>query len=219
MRGRVSARKALLVLAVAEARGVSRGELLAAAGLVADDVADPEARIGQEHWRRLWQEAVAHTGDPDLGLEAAAGIDRGYFGVIDYAARTAPTLREALPLAVRYFRLANTWGRLRVVHDGGLIRVERHIQGDEAGRLPRQAADFALTTMVRVFRSAVRGPLPLERVELRHAEPEDASAYARILGCPARFLCPSDAVVVPERVLDLPMADPDPYLHLSLIHI
>ena len=47
---------------------------------------------------------------------------------------------------MRYFRLANSWGRLDVVHDGDRVRVERHILGDEGG-LARELAVFTLVSL------------------------------------------------------------------------
>jgi hypothetical protein len=212
----VAARKLRVVVEVAVRAGLERGLLLQAVGLRADDLDDPESRWPMTVWRDLWLEVVARTGDEGVGLRAALAVDRGYFGVIDYAARSAGTVREAIGVASRYFRLANTWGRLEVVQQPETWRIERRIAGDEAMMLPRQAAEFALATMLRLFRLAVRGPFTPSEVWLRYPAPADLSLHHEVFGCPIRFGQPADALLVPVSALDGPMADPDPAL-LSLV--
>ena len=211
MRGRVAARKVLAVLAVAERAGLSRDQALKRAGLRPEDVADPDGRVPQDAWRDVWRFVVEATGDPDVGLAAAAEVDRGYFGVIDYAARSAATVREAVPLAARYFRLANTFGRLELTPLGDGLRVSRHVLGDEGMELPRQAAEFALATMVRVFRLAAT-PFALSAVRFRHPAPANDSRHRSFFGCLIHFGAPEDAVDLDATALSTPMRAPDPRL-------
>lgn len=211
MRGWVSARKVLAVLAAALQAGLSAREALAAVDLCPEDVRDPEGWVSQDAWAGLWEHVVHETGDPLIGLRAASDLDPGYFGVIDYAARSCANVGEAVPLAARYFRLANTWGRLELTRLDDGLRVSRHVVGDEAMRLPRQAAEFALATMLRVFRLAAR-PFPLSEVRFRYPRPPDEAPYLAHFGCPVRFGCPEDAIDLPAAALAVPMRAPDPRL-------
>lgn len=211
MRGRVAARKVLAVLVVAERAGLSRAEALARIGLRPADVADPDARVPQDAWRAVWEHVVEATGDPAIGLRAAAGVDPGYFGVIDYAARSCATVGEAVPLAARYFRLANTFGRLELTPLPDGLRVSRHVLGDEGLALPRQAAEFALATMVRVFRLAAQ-PFSLAAVRFRYPAPADHGPHRALFACPVHFGAPQDAVDLDAAALAVPMRAPDPRL-------
>lgn len=208
-RGLVAARKVSLVLGLGERAGMSRSGLLADLSLSEADLADPNGRVPQEAWRRVWELVVAHTGDEALGLRAAAGVDPGYFGVIDYAARSCATLGEAAPLAARYFRLANSWGRLEITTTPEGLRVSRHLLGDELLWLPPQAADFALATMVRVMRLAAARPFPLRALTLRRAAPRDPRPWEQSFACPVRFGAAEDAVEIPASALTIPMRAPD----------
>lgn len=208
-RGHVAARKVLLVLALCERAGLGRAELLGALSLTEADVADPDAWVPQEAWRRVWEIAVARTGDEALGLRAAAGVDPGYFGVIDYAARSASCLREAAPLAARYFRLANSWGRLELRPVGEGLEVVRHVLGDELGWLPPQAADFAMATMLRVMRLATARPFAPTRVSLRRRAPADPSPWRESFGCAVEFDAAEDRIALGPDALALPMRAPD----------
>lgn len=209
VRGHVSARKVLLVVGLAERAGLMREALLRELGLDPAVGADPEAWVPQEAWRRVWEIVVAHTGDEALGIRAAAGVDPGYFGVIDYAARSAADLREAVPLAARYFRLANSWGRLELRPVGEGIRVSRHLLGDELGWLPPQAADFALATMVRVMRLATARPFSLTSVQMRRPAPADAAPWRQTFGVPVSFDAAEDAIEIGPEALATPMRAPD----------
>ena len=68
---------------------------------------DVEARMPLAVEERLWQRAAEHTSDPLFGLHAAQAIRPGAFDVLDYAVRTAPTLRAALLRLARYNRLVH----------------------------------------------------------------------------------------------------------------
>lgn len=211
LRGRVAVRKIRLVLDVAAGAGAPLSEVLARSGLSAEDVADPDAFLPQERWRDVWLAAVDVTRNPHLGLHAGMRIDRGYFGVIDYIVRSSATMGDAIAAASRFFRLANTEGRVTAERDGDLVRVERTIGGDEALLLPRQAAEFSLVVMRELFRHAARDPWTLVRADFR-APPTDDAEHRRILGCPIRFGAPADALWLHRDALAIPMRSPDPRL-------
>lgn len=213
MKGQVSARKIHVVVQVAQGAGMDRARLLSDCGLNPSDLSDPERWLPQSLWKALWEAVIAHTGDPALALKAAAAIDPGYFGVIDYVARSAPTLAAAIDSAARYFRLANTQGHLVVAPHPDGLRVSRHISGDEGLLLPRQAAEFALATMLRVFRSACAQDFSLTQVCFRYPPPQDLAPFTNTFGCPVQFSATHDGLIVGHATLALPMKAPDARLH------
>lgn len=215
-RGHVAMRKVQVVLALAEGLGLPRAALLTELGLDAATASDPDAWVPQGIWRHVWELVVARTGDEAVGVKAAQRVDPGYFGVIDYAARACADLGEAIPLAARYFRLANSWGHLDLRETPTGLRVSRHILGDEGRWLPPQAADFALTTMVRVMQLAASRPFALERVLFRRPAPPNPEPWQRFFACPVVFGAAEDAVDVPAAALSLPMRAPDPRLRALL---
>lgn len=214
MQGRVAARKVRVVVEAAARAGVSRDAVLDGLGLADGALDDPEAWVPARVWHDVWVRVVALTGQPALGLYAAQGIDPGYFGVIEYAAGACGTVGEAIPTAARYFRLANTWGRVDVTREAGVVRVARHILGGD--ELPPQAAEFALVAMVRVFRRVAARPVPIARVTFRHAAPADAAPHRAFFQCPVVFGAREDAVEVPLAATDIPMRAPDPLLRARI---
>ncbi|MEM6991563.1 MAG: AraC family transcriptional regulator, partial [Myxococcota bacterium] len=208
----VAARKLKSVLRIADGAGVRPAAILARVGLTEADLADDERLLGQDKWRDVWHVAVELLDNEAIGLQAGQRVDRGYFGVIDYLVRSSPSVGEALDVAVRFFRLANSHGRLDVIHEDGLVAVERHVLGDEAGALPPQAAEFALASMVQLFRDAAAPAWRLTRATFRHPEPRDSEQHRRFFACPVEFSARADAIVIDESVLSVGMRAPDPEL-------
>src|SRR5258708_39743331 len=87
---------------IAHAAAAAGVDLKAATGFDPAIAADPDARISLERETELWDEAARLSGDDCFGLHAAQLLRPGAFGVVDYAARTAPTLRAALQRLARY---------------------------------------------------------------------------------------------------------------------
>lgn len=148
----------------------------------------------------------------EVGVITAASIPRGYYGVIDYVVRTQATLGDAIDASTRFFPLANTGGRIERRRQGEATVISRHIRGDGQGALPLQAAEFALVSMVRTFRLAAASPWHLREVPFRHAETSHAAATASWFGCPIRYGCDEDALVVDDAVLGGPTVGVDPEL-------
>lgn len=212
MHGFVSNRKLRGVLRIAAERGISNATLLSALGLSDRDLADPDGWLPQRVWCEIWQEVVSRLGDPAVGLRAGCHVDRGYFGVIDYIVRSSENLGTALERAVRYFRLANTQGEIRIEREGSMVRVIRILVGDEAMVLPPQAAEFALAAMVQLFRDASATIWSLREVTFRHDEPPDAAEHRHVFGCPVRFGADADALLFHEAALGVAMRAPDEQL-------
>lgn len=212
MRGLVSARKLRSIVALTERAGIPRSTLLAAVGINPADLDREEHWLPLGVWRDLWIEAVSRTGDPTLGLRAARQTDRGYFGVLDYVIRSSPNIGAAMRVATRYFRLANSQGELRIVDRGVTLVIERHIHGDEALLIPRQAAEFALAAMVHTFRRAAAAPWQPTAVRFRYPAVDYAPQLEAHFECPVSFGAATDAIEVARSVLAVPMTAPDAVL-------
>ena len=206
----VSARIGLLVVQAAAARGAAPAEVAAAAGFDAAVAADSDARIPIQVADALWKAAADATGDDAFGLHAAEAIRPGMFGVLDYAVRTAPTLRVAYQRLARYDRLLRDVAALRVVDHGETTRIE---YADRPGGHPsRHAAECKLAGLVVVGAQVAGRALAPRAVELRHRAPPDTSEHARVFGIAPRFGAAADALVLDAAVLDAPCPAPDPTL-------
>src|SRR5688572_1206540 len=124
----------------------------------------------------LLADVIDQTRDPQLGLKAASRTDLGDIGVMDYLMLTAPTVGDALDMALRYFVLLNESMNCRIELNDGLaaFRLEPRIQP------PAAAEDFILAAMFHNHPWLRR----IQQLEccFVHASPDDPQSYARAFG-------------------------------------
>src|SRR5262249_45734956 len=104
------------VLDAVAAQGGSVARVLAAVGVTADDLVDPERLLEVEEVMRLFAAAARETGDDCFGLHLGTTYDFASIGPLAYAVLNAPTVAVAVDNLARY-------GRTFV--QGGAITLER----------------------------------------------------------------------------------------------
>jgi AraC-like DNA-binding protein len=203
----VSSRSVRPVLGYFRSVGGDVEALLDAAGVDATLFEDAESRIPNDTAIALWARVASLTGDPDVGLHVAEAIRPGMFGVIEYVARTSPTLGVGFDRLFRYHR---------VLHDVAETRLDRTAETaglshrlPVPGGAPRTVSDFVLAAWL-VSGRHVTGVTwrPLE-VRFSHAECADTSEYRRVFDAPVTFGHARSELVVSRRVLDLPLVTAD----------
>jgi AraC-like DNA-binding protein len=203
----VSANVGALIAGVAAAAGV---DLQRATGFDPAVAKDPDARISLELETTLWDEAARLTGDESFGLHAAQMLRPGAFDVLDYAVRTAPTLRASLQRLARYNRLVHDAAVFTLLERGENLRVEHAFR--IAGEQSRHAAEFTLASLVVIGTQIAGAPVLPRAVEFRHAAPPRTAEHQRIFGLQPRFLAAVNALELESAVLDRPTAAADPAL-------
>jgi AraC-like DNA-binding protein len=174
------------LLSACEQLGLDRQVLLAAAGLTAAEVDDPDGRLGVAHVSALWQKALELSGDPGLGLRIALAVPFGAYRVIDFLAASAPTVGEGLVKVARYFPLINAALTWTITHDASAVRMSLDHPG-VPGTLPRAYAEYALAVTVLHCRHANGFSWPLVEVTFAFPSPPEPREYEHALGCPVRF--------------------------------
>ncbi len=86
--------------------GLQTKPLLSAAGLTQAELDDPDQRFSAEVLAAVWQEAMAASNNPSLGLLVGAKMDVGLLGIVGQLVRNAPTLKGAIEQLLAYYRLA-----------------------------------------------------------------------------------------------------------------
>ncbi len=86
--------------------GLQTKQLLAAAGLTQAELDDPDQLFSAEVLAAVWQEAMAASNNPSLGLLVGAKMDVGLLGIVGQLLRNAPTLKGAMEQLLAYYRLA-----------------------------------------------------------------------------------------------------------------
>ncbi len=210
----VSAGIGAMIVAVAQARGVDAEDLASACGFDPKLASDPDARIALETEQSLWREAAARAGDPAFGVHAAELVQPGAFDVLDYAIRTAPTLRSSLERLVRYNRLVHDIAEWSLVPRGDRLRVEHafRLGGIEQ---ERHSAEFTIASVVTIGAQIARIPIEARAAGFRHAAPSSPVARSelrRVLGVEPAFLQPLNFLEVDAALVDRPNPTSDPRL-------
>jgi len=205
----VAASIGAMILAAARERGAEPNALAAHAEFDSSLGGDPDARIPLRVETLLWDEAARLTGDNAFGLHAAEGLRPGVFDVVDYAVRTAPTLRVSLERLARYNRLVHDAAVFNLVEDGDAVRVEHSLRGVNQSL---HATEFTLASLV-VVGGQIRGlPICPLQATFRHAAAGSMPEYLRVLGVEPSFLANDNTLTFSRELLERPLSTTDPLL-------
>jgi len=205
----VAASIGAMILAAARAMGADPALLASRAAFDVSRASDPDARIALHTETLLWDEAARLTGDGVFGLHAAERLCPGAFDVIDYAVRTAPTLRAGLERLARYNRLVHDAAVFSLVRDGDHLRVEHSLQGVKQSR---HAAEFTLASTLVVGAQINDSPIWPTKVTFQHAAHAPMVEYLRLFGVPPSFSAPTNTLVFSLELLEQPLPKSDPLL-------
>lgn len=180
------------ILRALAARGLDADAIAAQAG-VDPEALGPEARVPRAVLSRLWELAVAATGDPAFGLEASRYTAQTTFHALGYAVLASATLKDAFERLVRYRRLVGDVLVMRMIDAGDRYRFEIDVSADPG--IPFQAVDAVAAICARQARMlhAPRVCNPLT-VSFVHPEPLDLEPYQRAFRAPLRFAADVNAL-------------------------
>ncbi|WP_133542155.1 AraC family transcriptional regulator [Microbacterium sp. BK668] len=180
--------------------------LLAAYQLDREAIGDHERFVSYRSVAGVLEAAAQATGAGDFGRRLGSRQGLEILGPLGVAARTAPTVGEALLAIENYMSVyspALTVG-VRAEPAGSTATFEWRI---DVSRPPvhRQAAELALGVACRVFRLLAGDDfLPLS-VQLRHEPLVDRSDYVDYFGCPIDFSASRYGFVFHARILKRPL--------------
>jgi AraC-like DNA-binding protein len=176
--------------------------------------AEPDERMPLATALGMLESGIAMSGDPDLGLHAALR-DTLDAPLLEYAAVSSATVREALAIVARYIMVINDGLDVRLQVDGDRARLEF----EERVPMGRASMDFVIASYylrhLRWQRAADRGQT---EIFFRHPGPDDLRAYERVFGTArVHFAAGLNGVTLPAESLDQRMALADPRLHELLL--
>lgn len=167
-------------------RGIDANRLFREAGLDPSALQQPDARYPLDATTRLWELAIAHSGDPAFGLQVARCVRLTTFHALGYSVMASGSLLEAFQRVLRYFRIVSDAGELSLLQQRGVycLRMQARLQ-----YLP--PADAAFEAMMAVNLGMCRALAgrdfrPLA-VRFAHQAPADTTAYQRFFRAPVMF--------------------------------
>lgn len=198
-----------LFLQVLRHRGIAVGSLRRDYGLdpTVENWAEaglPLARVGA-----FADDCATLANDPHFGLHVGAGLERGAYGLLEFAVRTSPTLREGMLQLQRYSVLLNGLVTIEVEETRRHARLIHRIDG-EPGCVGRQCNEFTLAVFHRRAREMSGGSFVLDRVQFAHPAPASVVALQKVFGkCAFDFDAGENALVFARSWLDRPTIEAD----------
>jgi AraC-like DNA-binding protein len=197
---------ALELIELLDRIGCPSAPVLERAGLARKALEVPDGRLTLEQLQRLIREAIAASKQPWLGFSFGLCTRVPAHGFLGFAAMTAPTVRDALELAVRYAPIRTNIVRLRLVlgaEQSSLVIEERFDLG-----LARETVLSALAVGIWKIGQALTLQRLTGRVDFAFPPP----AYLKQLTADARaaydlrFSQPENAMHFSSHYLALPIA-------------
>jgi AraC-like DNA-binding protein len=183
--------------------------LLNRVGIEPGDFANPDTRIPHRTAIELLEAALANSQPATIGLQAGSLAEPCDLDVLEYAARSRPTLGDALSCIARYYRLMHGAAEFLLMDQGDRV-VYRYRVTDGVFQ-PPAANDFVLGSTISFIRRNTEPPAgePAE-IHFAHAEPRYVEAYSRYFGCPVFFGGGTNDIVFHRSALAAPMVRSDP---------
>ena len=192
------------VVKLAIERGADEAVVLEGTGIDPAMLKSPRARVSYKQLRVLTQNVLRLVNDPALGLEVASRLVMGRWGALGFATMSAPDLRHALGLVVRYGSLVGPHIEYSQFTDGSFttLRFDQHIR---LGSLRPFVTEMVVGALLAQLRAIAVGPITPERVEFDYPAPSYADQYETFFGCPVVFGAECVQMVFRRADLDAPL--------------
>jgi AraC-like DNA-binding protein len=164
-----------------------------------DGLDQTEGRLPWADASGLWQEAVRVTGDPHLGLHAAASLPDRAESAFGYVMASSPTLREAIELMVRYQALHFDGNALSLDDRDDHVALRVSLPSSMPSSVHQ--TEYICVLLKRACTMVVGPTFGLLGVHFRHAGPASATEHERIFECPVRFRQSENALLMARRML------------------
>jgi AraC-like DNA-binding protein len=195
-----------LVLHYAKQVGVDPAEVCTVAGVAAETLADPAARLPHQMFNALWQAVAQRSGDPDFGLHLAQAADQMAAGsLLQAVLMNCATVGNALDKLTRYHGLTTDMVGLHVRLQG--LEVRCGLEAAASGlALQRHHLEAMTGSLAGTLRRLTRDQVQFSAVHFTHAPPADTAEHRRLFGCPVRFGQARNELRFSRDVLTWPVA-------------
>lgn len=196
----VSARYILLLMELAEERGVNGQELIRGLGIDRHALDDPHARVSLLQHREVCLRAIAATGDESLGIAFGLRASLTTHGLAGFGLMTQPTAGDMFRFAERFAAPLQlpAWDLHFHREDGDAVLDA--VETTRFAPLHRFACEQLLVSFVSMLRQML-SPVPPCSLRFDFPEPPYFARYRTQLP-PSRFNCGVTQLRIPEQYLD-----------------
>jgi len=191
-----------------DATGCNGAALLAQAGFDRESLDGPNARCPLVNTARLWEMAVAATGDPAFGLKVASHLRHTSFHALSYGLSASSTLKEAFERVQRYCHVASD----AVEYEFYRCGADYHFVIEPAANVPFESIDALVGAQLRMCRSLIGRDYSPLLVELRRPRPAKIDDFERLLRAPLKFSAAQNRLVFDGESIECPLDGGNPEL-------
>ena len=185
------------------------------AGLNPQLLADPQATLPSSSYARLMGTLWRETDDEFMGL-APVRSHFGTFAMMCKAIISCSSLEHALHRAQHFYALFDGAPNIRLTSDDKLTRLE--IVLDSRYDPDHFLSESLLVIWHRLSSWLVGQGIPLLSVSCSYPAPAHATLYQSLFATPVRFGEPQTCLLMPSRVLSLPVSQTPASLRAFLHH-
>lgn len=165
----------------------------------------------------LLEECVAISGDANFGLHMAKHLELTRIGTYGYLLLNAPTIREFLELAARYYPLIYQGGRLELSVSDRTTRFSYRIV--KPLRLdPRHIHEWTIGYFANFIRTRLDQPWHPHRTVFAHPAPEKLDELRDWFGDNVKFDAEWSGIEFGSDILDAPITEANPVLLRIISH-
>jgi AraC-like DNA-binding protein len=189
--------------------GIDVARWLAESGLSAAWLRDSRSTVELQQFSRLVQHSVAISGEPAMGLLVGERLLASTHGLLGYAASSSATLRQAIGVFERFTRLRAPFLTMSLAERAGQARftVEEILP---LGEIQRSVLEAVVLSMKNLLDSISLGACRVVRVVFPFPAPDYKPLARQMFGCDVVYGQPWAGIVLPARVLDVPLRLADP---------
>jgi AraC-like DNA-binding protein len=193
-------------------QGVDVPRLFAAAQLPVARMHDPNGRFTPDEVTRLWEFALASTGNPVLGIDAELAARFIDFEAVGYATLSSENLEAALREFARYLALISSATTFAIEPQGDDLWLVMGHTG-YTRPVPPQRSAYSLLALLTLARWVTRREIrPLAAQFGFEAPGGNRAAFERAFGCPAKFMQPDNRLLFARSDLALKLPSHNPQL-------
>ncbi len=193
------------ILQFAAARyDVDTDSLCAAAGLDPVLLTMPDQRISGTLHSVVWREAVARTGDANLGLHLGEVFNLATFGIVGYVLVNCQTFEDVLSKLSRYTQIFSQGAHIHFSVADGWVYCDCDVVNDLKNYLleePRQAIESTFASFLTATKALTGHPLRPYAVWFQFPCPADISEHKRIFNTDLHFSMPTNRMVFEANCL------------------
>jgi AraC-like DNA-binding protein len=191
-----------------EANPTVRARILAGVGLSLEEAQDPDTEIIYTQLMRLFENMRDLMGDdwfidiPELWRPAA-------HGALSLACLSAPTVGAAMEILARFMPARFATMRFTALREPGVLIMRLTTAAPLSEPLTRMLAELGMLGVSAGLDTLAGAPKSEARFEFRASRPDHAGRLEPLLGAQVVWGAAINAVILPERLLEMrsPLAD------------